>query len=215
MPATRCATTAFGRRAYKLARLAELGLPVPARRRAVVPTACANSPTAGRCRRCRSTFGDGRLFVLRSSPESRAWGGPSAILSLGLNAATLPGLVRRIGETGGAGADLPLHPELRRRSRRARSRGLRGARPRPDRAPTPAHALSTPSGALRRGDRRDVSRGPDADQIEGAARAMARAWNGASARMLRAGPRRAARTPASGSSCRSTRSARRRDRAPG
>ena len=118
--------TTYGRRAAKLARLTALGLPVP--------------PGVALSFDCVRALADGgpmpdlalprgRLLALRGSPEHRAWGGPHALLNLGIGPETLPGLARTHRRPRHPRAATPRHPGLRPRGARPRPGGLRGARP--------------------------------------------------------------------------------------
>ncbi len=179
--------SAFGRRAYKLARLTGLGLPVPPG--VALSFDCVRSlAEGGPMPALPLDFADGRLFALRASPERRAWGGASAILNIGLNAANLPGVARRIGETGA----------LALMCRFIQDYAVAVAGLDPERFEALAHAPDAgrldPDGlrglvAAKRALYAEETGAPfpedPMDQIEAAARAIARSWNGASARILR------------------------------
>jgi pyruvate,orthophosphate dikinase len=178
--------TIYGRRAAKLARLTALGLPVP--------------PGVALSFDCVRALADGgpmpdlplapgRLLALRCSPEQRAWGGPAAVLNLGLGPATLPDLAARIGEVpalelmrravaGFAHAVHGLDPEDFEALARRRLGG--GA---PD--ATAMRALVEETLACFEEEAGRSFPGDPRDQLDAAARAMARAWNAPSARILR------------------------------
>ena len=90
--------SAYGRRAMTLARLASLGLPVP--EGAALSFECVDELAAGGALpKLPLATGPGDLFAVRSSPEVRAWGGPSAVLNLGVDDASLGPLAAAVGET--------------------------------------------------------------------------------------------------------------------
>ncbi len=179
--------TAYGRRAYKLARLTELGLPVPPG--VALSFDCVRRlAEGGPMPTLPLDLGGGRLFVLRSSPEVRAWGGVSAILDIGICAATLPAIARRIGEEAAlslmcrfvqsyavavAGLD-PEDFEAIAQAGRAEASG-----------PDALRAVLDAKRALYADEVGAPFPDDPMDQLEGAARAMARAWNAPSARILR------------------------------
>ncbi|RMF41273.1 MAG: pyruvate, phosphate dikinase [Alphaproteobacteria bacterium] len=99
-PAVRHAAR-FGARAATLSRLAIAGLPVPPA--IVLPPevtagfAAGGAPDAG-LEAVLEALGADALIALRGSPPSRDWGGPRAILNIGLTDATVETLAGRIGE---------------------------------------------------------------------------------------------------------------------
>ncbi|MSU90100.1 pyruvate, phosphate dikinase [Rhodobacteraceae bacterium 2CG4] len=91
----------FGARAERLARMAALGLPVPGATvldfdtvRAIAEGARVPAPDPSL----------GPVLALRGSAGDRRWGGPQAILNVGLCDAVLPALVERIGRRGALAA---------------------------------------------------------------------------------------------------------------
>ncbi len=94
----------FGERAARLGALAGLGLPVP--RGIVLPTdLVAEIAVAGAAAVVGHDIGalvhalaDGALLAVRSSAPRRDWGGPPAILNIGLTDATLPAVAALVGE---------------------------------------------------------------------------------------------------------------------
>jgi pyruvate,orthophosphate dikinase len=176
--------TAFGRRAYKLARLTELGLPVlPG---IALSFDCVRDlAEGGPMPALPLDFTGGRLFAVRSSPEDRAWGGAPAIVQVGLCPATLAELSPRVGPHRAlalmcgfiqsyAVAVAGLDPEDFEAL--GRTAGLN---------PDGYQALIAAKKSLYA----ELAGAPfpddPMDQIEGAVRAMARSWNAASARILR------------------------------
>jgi pyruvate,orthophosphate dikinase len=188
------AAATYGRRAAKLARLTALGLPVPAG--VALSFACVRALAEGGPMPALPLDLDaGRLLSLRSSPEERGWGGPSAIIGIGLTDRALPSIAARIGEA--AALDLMcgfiqvygvavhgLDPEdfeaLARKI--AREAGVEG---KADLDAAGLRSLVVAKKALYAEEVGTPFPEDAADQLEGAARAMARAWNAASARILR------------------------------
>ena len=128
----------------------------------------------------------GALLALRCSPEERAWGGASAMLNIGLCDRTAALLGQRIGATAALGLYPPLRAGLR-------PRGARAWTPRPS-TPSCGGAALEPAAirdqlddmlALFEAETDHPWPQDPAEQLDAAARAMARAWNAASARILR------------------------------
>lgn len=180
---------AYGCRASKLARLMALGLPVPA---GVVLSFDAVARLAGG--EAMPDLGldrpPGGLLALRCSPEERDWGGVAALLNVGANDASLEALAGRIG----AEAALRLHlgyvttyghtvhgidPEDFEMLARDRIRG----NPAPDEATL--RALLDDMTAFFEEEAGEPWPQDPAVQLEAGARAMARAWNAPTARILR------------------------------
>ena len=178
MPARRCAPTAYGRRAADLARLTALGLPVPPG--VALSFDCVADLAAGGPMPTLPPPAPGGLLALRCSPEERAWGGASAILNIGACATERSALlVRRIGA--------PPRFGLYRRFIPAFAHAVHGL--------DPEDFERWPPAATRRDRRRRKLRArcsrffedetgepwpqDPAAQLEAAARAMARAWDGA------------------------------------
>jgi pyruvate,orthophosphate dikinase len=86
----------FGSRAARLGAMIRAGLPVP-RGFALGSEACDLIAGTGDPPRLPDGFGP--VLSLRSSPGSSSWGGPPAILNIGLGEAALPELSARLGET--------------------------------------------------------------------------------------------------------------------
>jgi pyruvate,orthophosphate dikinase len=187
----RVGAAAYGRRAFKLARLGRLGLPVPPG--VALSFDCVRElADGGPMPALPLDFAGGRLFALRSSPQERAWGGVSAVLSIGLGPVALPALRARLGDRAAlarycrfiqsysvavAGLDPEEFEALGQRA------GQGPGRPEP---PTEAlEALVAAKKALYAQETGAPFPDDPMDQLEGAARAMARAWNAASARILR------------------------------
>jgi len=87
----------LGARAQRLARMRGQGLPVPSGV-VLMPEAVQDIADGGRVPDLSEDIGT--LVALRNSVEQRGWGGPQAILNLGLTDAALPELADRIGERG-------------------------------------------------------------------------------------------------------------------
>ncbi len=179
----------FGRRAWKLARLTALGLPVPpgvalsfdCMRRLALGGPVPDLP---------GIDAPGRLLVVRSSPGQRSWGGADAIRNVGIGERSLPGLAGKLG----AGPALVLYCRfiidlalLLHEMEPADFEAL---------APDLVHAASADPLRLRQlvdamlAHYMDEAGEPfpqdPRDQFELIARAMARSWNSPSARILRA-----------------------------
>ncbi|MBB5516293.1 pyruvate,orthophosphate dikinase [Rubricella aquisinus] len=93
----------FGERGARLARLARVGLPVPLGRLVsvdLVAQVAAEGAEAALGDLISAVAGrlppDG-LLALRGSPERTAWGGPTALLNIGITDARLPALIERVG----------------------------------------------------------------------------------------------------------------------
>ncbi|MFO1106913.1 MAG: putative PEP-binding protein [Amaricoccus sp.] len=180
----------YGARAAELAELVGIGLPVPAGM--ALSFDCVRALANGMpMPALAGLHAPGRIFALRCSPEQRSWGGPSAMLNIGIADSTLPALAARIGaiparELYGRlistyalfvhGVDPDGFEQLAQPYRR--DYGAAGDVPAFDRLLSDMLALfedeaetAFPQDPLR--------------QLEGAARAMARAWESATARMLR------------------------------
>jgi len=96
----------WGARGARLARLAGLGLPVP---RGLLLTTDLTRQIAqdgarthfdGVLRDTFQTLGDEVLLSLRASPPRPEWGGPEALLNIGITDARLPALMTRVGKPG-------------------------------------------------------------------------------------------------------------------
>lgn len=179
----------FGRKAADLARLTALGLPVPAG--VALSFDCVASLAAGgpMPELALGLARDG-LLALRPSPEERAWGGPSAMLNLGACERTLNALTGRVGPV----AALRLH--IRGVARYAQA--VHGLDPEEVDALSRKHlrGAAEPEEAALRALLADVQAlyadavgepWPEdpGEQLEAAARAMARAWRAPTARILR------------------------------
>ena len=171
----------YGRRAADLARLTALGLPVPpgvALSFACVAALAAGGPMPG----LPPTLPPGTLLALRCSPEERAWGGASAMLNIGLTDATVAGLAERIGAPAAFG--------LYRRFIAGFAHAVHGIDPEDFDAALRRHPDDPSAQAA---DMLEVFQEETGEpwpaslaaQLEAAARAMARTWAGASARILR------------------------------
>jgi pyruvate,orthophosphate dikinase len=174
----------YGRRAAKLARLAALGLPVPPGA-ALSFDAVAALADGASLPDLPLPVVPGDLMALRCSPEDRGWGGPGALLNLGACEHSLELLSARIG----AVAALKLHV----RAVAAYGHHVHGLDPEEFEAlarrhSTDAAGLGTLLEAMRAVFEDETGRPwPDdpGTQLEAAARAMARAWDAPSARILR------------------------------
>ncbi|MEL6583930.1 MAG: pyruvate, phosphate dikinase [Pseudomonadota bacterium] len=97
-------TAQFGERGARLARLARLGLPVPTGRLfsaelvSRIAEQGAEVAAGAIIAEKINTLPPGALLAVRGSPPRTEWGGPAALLNLGITDARFPALVRRVGE---------------------------------------------------------------------------------------------------------------------
>ena len=169
-----------GGRAKCLQRLVRLDLPVP--RTVALSFDAVHRIAAGQMPDMAAVlapFGDAPLVCVRPSSEDPDWGGPGAVLNIGMNDARLTDLGARIGAE--AAARLYL--------RFVQTYALHVARLDPDLfdavdAADPQQALAT---ALRAYEDETEERFPQdpARQLAEVLRSMARAWEGTTARLLR------------------------------
>ncbi|HEU0222010.1 MAG TPA: pyruvate, phosphate dikinase [Paracoccaceae bacterium] len=94
----------FGERAVRLSKLAAIGLPVPGGLVLPVDVVAeigrrgAEAVLEPGLSAILSEMGPDALLAVRSSPPRLEWGGPQAILNIGINDAMLPALSVRVGE---------------------------------------------------------------------------------------------------------------------
>ncbi len=173
----------FGRRANTLARLFGLGLPVPGA--VALSFSCVRDlGSGGELPDLPAPGAPDQLLALRASPEMRAWGGPPALLNIGIGPDTLPALSARLGEAEALGIwhrfvlafALAVHD-------------LDLAAPDPDATPPDGAGdlRARIAAALARFGAETGTPFPQSphDQLEAAARAMARRWHAPSTRILR------------------------------
>jgi pyruvate,orthophosphate dikinase len=178
-PGAPLATETHGGRAKCLQRLARLDLPVPRTValsfEAVHRIAAGEAPDMGELVR---GFGDQPLLCVRPSSEDPDWGGPGAVLNIGMNDASYVVLSDRIGKS--AAAELYM--------RFVQSFAIHVARLDPDMfddvAEDPVEGLGQ---ALRAYEDETEEPFPQetAVQLLEVLRSMARAWEGTTARLLR------------------------------
>ncbi|PZQ49284.1 MAG: pyruvate, phosphate dikinase [Rhodovulum sulfidophilum] len=177
-----------GARAHVLARLTALGLPVPPG--AALSSDCVRAlAEGGPMPKLPAPSAPDRLLCLRPSPRERSWGGPNAMLNIGITTASLPALEARIG--------VVTARELYARLISTYALTVHGVDPEEFELIAQRHLGSAPREA--RGMRAVTDEMlayyaeetgepfPDtaSDQLEGVARAMAHAWDRPSARILR------------------------------
>ena len=178
-PTARMSPGVHGGRAKCLQRLVRLGMPVPT-------TVALSFDAVFGCARGRlpdieailAHFGPCPLLSVRPSSQDPDWGGPGAILNIGLNDACFHVLVDRVGE------DAATHLYLRF----VQSYAVHVARldpevfdfPQLSRAEALAQALRTYEAEAEEAFPQDVR-----VQLAEVLRSMARAWDGTSARLLR------------------------------
>lgn len=178
-PEARILEPAHGWKAKCLQRLLRLGLPVP--RSVALPAATVRAIAAGSgvdAGAILSVFGGGALVSVRGSPADPEWGGPATILNVGLNADRHAALAR----THGSEAADALYVRF------VQKYAIHVARLDPDMF----EDVRPGPGALARVLRlfEDENEDPfpqePARQLSEVLRSMARAWEGTSARLLRA-----------------------------
>jgi pyruvate,orthophosphate dikinase len=178
-PTATMSDATYGTRAKCLQRLIRLNLPVP--RTAALSCKAVHQIANGQGFEASALlpqFGDMPLVSVRPSPQMSEWGGPSAILDIGMNDAQLARLSERIG------------PEAARRlyMRFIHAYAVDVARLDPDDFPMPelpterdlSDALSAYSDEMEEPFPQDPAK-----QLQHVLRSTARAWDGTSARLLR------------------------------
>lgn len=178
-PSARIAAAEHGWRAKCLQRLVRLDLPVP--KSVALPVWAVKSIASGSgldTAAILDRFGDGPLISVRCSPENPDWGGPATILNIGLN------LKRhaRLCETHGQAAADALFVRF------VQSYAIHVARLDPDMFEDVKTGPGALTEVLRLYELETDEPFPDdpARQLAEVLRSMARAWEGTSARLLRA-----------------------------
>jgi pyruvate, orthophosphate dikinase len=177
-PSASIAAPTHGWRAKCLQRLIRLDLPVP--QTIALPSGSVRAIANGYpvdCAGVLAHFGPAPLVSVRPSPADPAWGGPSTILNIGMNAARHADLVRTRGQ---AAADA-LYLKF------VQGFAVHVARLDPDMfeiAEPSAAALKDALQAYQAEMDEPFPEDP-ADQLNDVLRSMARAWEGTSARLLR------------------------------
>ncbi|SLN42144.1 Pyruvate, phosphate dikinase [Roseovarius gaetbuli] len=168
-----------GGRAKCLQRLVRLDLPVP--RTIALSFDAVHSIAAGDMpdmKALLAPFGDAPLLCVRPSSEDPDWGGPGAILNIGINDATYVDLSDKLGEV--AAAEIYL--------RFVQSYAIHVARLDPDIlddvSSDPKLGLSQALRAYEAETEEEFPQDP-AVQLAEVLRSMARAWEGTTARLLR------------------------------
>ena len=169
-----------GRRAKCIQRLIRLDLPIPTT--VALPFETVRAIAGGHppdLPAIMAHFAPGALLSVRPSSQEQDWGGPNAVLNIGLNDARRAELAR----AHGADAAAALHLSF------VETWAEQVARLDPDAfvAPEgagPEEALRAALAAYRAEADEDFPQDPEA-QLAGVLRAMARAWEGTSARLLR------------------------------
>ena len=168
-----------GGRAKCLQRLVRLDMPVPTTValsfKAVLDLAHGNLPDMAAI---MAPFGDAPLLSVRPSSQDPDWGGPGAILNIGMNDKKYVSMIEEIGEAAATALYL----------RFIQSYAVHVARLDPDafdlpEAPTRA-ALQAALDAYEYETDETFPQSP-AEQLSEVLRSMARAWDGTSARLLR------------------------------
>lgn len=179
-PSADIATATHGGRAKCLQRLVRLDLPVPTT--VAISFDYVSHIAMGEPIEIDTLiepFGDDPLLCVRPSSEDPDWGGPGAILNIGMNDATYVTLCERIGKE--AATRLYL--------RFVQSYSIHVARLDPDMFDdiAPDESAQSLTDALRAYEDETDEKFPQsaAQQLQEVLRSMARAWNGTTARLLR------------------------------
>ena len=173
------ATNTHGGRAKCLQRLVRLSLPVPLT--VALSFRAVNDIAEGRLPSMvdlLEPFGEHPLLCVRPSSEDPDWGGPSAVLNIGMNDATHARLSAQIGEE----AATALYKSF------VRTYSVHVERLDPDMfedlPPSGPEALATSLRAYREETEEEFPQDP-AVQLAAVLKSMARAWRGTTARLLR------------------------------
>jgi len=177
-PSAAIALRSHGWRAKCLQRLLRLDLPVPATLALSFET--VRAVAAGRQNLARALvdhFPPGQLLSVRPSSENPDWGGPGALLNIGMNDA----LHARISDSHGEALATALYLQF------VQSYAQHVARLDPDMFDTVEPCLPALQAALRDYESEMEEPFPQdpAHQLTEVLRSMARAWEGTSARLLR------------------------------
>ncbi|WP_420860771.1 putative PEP-binding protein [Algirhabdus cladophorae] len=178
-PTAAMSADTYGGRAKCLQRLIRLEMPVPTT--IALSFACVKGIAAGQMPETSvllSPFGQSPLLSVRPSSQDKDWGGPSAILNIGMNDARHVELINRLGD--------PLADRLYQRF--IRSYAIHVARLDPDDFELPETPnRDTIKAALDAFDSEAGTPFPQNPQVQLAEvlRSMARAWEGTTARLLR------------------------------
>jgi pyruvate,orthophosphate dikinase len=178
-PTAPIAVRAYGDRAKCLQRLIRLDMPVPLTMAlsfdAVREAALGQLPDMAAL---MAPFGDNPLLSVRPSSENADWGGPSAILNVGMNDARFASMAAAMGEA--AAAALYLHF--------VQSYAVHVARLDPDEFHLPDQSDAAALRAMLATYEAEMDAPFPQDpavQLAEVLRSMARAWDGTSARLLR------------------------------
>ncbi|MDR9392999.1 MAG: putative PEP-binding protein [Roseovarius sp.] len=173
------ATQTHGGRAKCLQRLVRLDLPVP--RTMALSFAAVHRLAAGETpdmARVLAPFGDSPLLCVRPSSEDPDWGGPSAILNIGMNDALYVEMSERVGKQAAAGLYL----------RFVQAYAVHVARLDPDLfddvSDDAVEGLGEALAAYEEETEEAFPQSPELQLLE-VLRSMARAWEGTTARLLR------------------------------
>ena len=174
-PTADIAVTRHGNRAKCLQRLIRMGLPVP--QTVAIPFATVREIADGKMPDLATMIalfdGEPRLLSVRSSSQTQDWGGPGAVLNIGMNDRAHAWLSNTLGDR--------IADKLYLRFIRSFAIDVMRLDEQPfiD-AATPAEAIETYAAELDEPFPQAI-----ADQLAAVLRTMARAWEGTSARLLR------------------------------
>ncbi len=172
-------TAAHGWRAKCLQRMIRIGMPVP--KSVALPAATVRAIAAGQmvdAAAVLADFGAGALVSVRCSPVNPEWGGPATVLNIGMNAARHQALIASHGQAAADALYL----------RFVQSYATHVARLDPDMFSHAVPSAEALHAALAQYEREMEAPFPEtaAQQLADVLRSMARAWEGTTARLLRA-----------------------------
>ncbi|MDE0110893.1 MAG: PEP-utilizing enzyme, partial [Albidovulum sp.] len=172
----------FGERAVRLARLVELGLPVPAT--VAISMNTVRAIASGRifdAEQFLQPFPEGELLAVRSSPGQFGWGGAESILNVGMNEATRASIGDAVGPEAAANEYFQFVHSYSVNVARLDAEAF------DEIASSDLDPESKLAAALRRFEEDIDEQFPQSPstQLMQVLRCMARAWEGSTARILR------------------------------
>ena len=172
-------TAAHGWRAKCLQRMIRIDMPVP--KSIALPAATIRAIAAGQMVDCGAVlahFGPQALVSVRCSPVNPDWGGPATVLNIGMNAARHNALIQTHGQAAADALYL----------RFIQSYATHVARLDPDMFAHAVPSAESVAAALQQYEREMDAPFPQeaTQQLSDVLRSMARAWEGTTARLLRA-----------------------------
>lgn len=132
------------------------------------------------------SLNEGRLFSVRASAADRAWGGPSSLLNIGMNASVRDQLIAPMGTARANGLFFRFVQNFSVQVARLDSEDFDDILTRTSRDGVPNYAKALDRAFALYEDEMDAAFPSDpTEQLRQALRSMASTWNGASARILR------------------------------